>query len=157
MTPEEAKAKYEAEWPALNTAKEAATTQAEAKKARQMLSWLSTACDADILGEAADALDHKDKQIMELREALDELATLMDDIIAGNYKPDSFTCQPARKALAATDDLKDCILCDAEPVAQLFCIEERCQEVLLLDEVDKETFASSPELYEPLYKARKQP
>lgn len=60
------------------------------------------------------------KQIVMLREALDELATLMDDVIAGNYKPDSFTCQPARKALDATDDLKDCILCDAEPRSYLY-------------------------------------
>jgi hypothetical protein len=41
MTPEEAMARYNAEWPALNAAKEAATTREEAKKARQMLSWLS--------------------------------------------------------------------------------------------------------------------
>lgn len=68
--------------------------------------------NAQMYKELAEA----QKQIVMLREALDELATLMDEVIAGNYKPDSFTCQPARKALAATDGMKDCILCDAEPV-----------------------------------------
>ena len=46
MTPSEAKAKYEAEWPALNAAKEAATTPQAAKKCRQALSALSTQCAA---------------------------------------------------------------------------------------------------------------
>jgi hypothetical protein len=35
-----------------------------------------------------------------LREALAELADLMDDVVAGNYFPDSFTTQPARAALS---------------------------------------------------------
>lgn len=36
----------------------------------------------------------------ELYEALDELATLVRDIVDGNYTPDSFTTQPAERALA---------------------------------------------------------
>jgi hypothetical protein len=37
--------------------------------------------------------------IARLREALSELADLMDDVVGGNYKPDSFTTQPARLLL----------------------------------------------------------
>lgn len=36
-----------------------------------------------------------------LVDTLSELADLMDEVIQGDYKPDSFTCQPARIALAA--------------------------------------------------------
>ena len=46
MTPAEAKAKYEAEWPALHAAKEAAETLKDAKKCRQALSALSQRCAA---------------------------------------------------------------------------------------------------------------
>ena len=46
MTPEEALAKYNAEWPALNAIKEAATTHEAGKKARQALSHLSVLCRA---------------------------------------------------------------------------------------------------------------
>lgn len=35
-----------------------------------------------------------------LRECAEELADLVDDIVAGNYTPDSFTTQPTRRALA---------------------------------------------------------
>lgn len=35
----------------------------------------------------------------ELIEALEELVNLMQDTIDGEYKPDSFTLQPAQKAL----------------------------------------------------------
>ena len=46
VTPAEAKAKYEAEWPALHAAKEAADTLKDAKKCRQALSALSQRCAA---------------------------------------------------------------------------------------------------------------
>jgi hypothetical protein len=36
----------------------------------------------------------------DLLEALSELADLVDGILVGDYKPDSFTLQPARAALA---------------------------------------------------------
>lgn len=36
----------------------------------------------------------------DLYEALDELVALMEAVISGDYKPDSFTCQPARAILA---------------------------------------------------------
>lgn len=36
----------------------------------------------------------------ELLEALSELADLMEDVRTGEYKPDSFTTQPARAAIA---------------------------------------------------------
>lgn len=38
-----------------------------------------------------------------LREALDDLASCMTGVIEGDYIPDSFTLQPAREALAATE------------------------------------------------------
>ena len=38
-----------------------------------------------------------------LREALEELAGLMQGVIDGDYKPDSFTLQVANAALAAHD------------------------------------------------------
>jgi hypothetical protein len=37
----------------------------------------------------------------ELLDALEELADLMDDVKSGDYTPDSFTCQAARRVLAA--------------------------------------------------------
>ena len=36
----------------------------------------------------------------ELLEALEELADLVDDLVDGIYRPDSFTTQPARAAIA---------------------------------------------------------
>lgn len=42
--------------------------------------------------------------IERLREALDELVDLVQDIRAEEYKPDSFTCQPALAALAIPTD-----------------------------------------------------
>lgn len=36
-----------------------------------------------------------------LLEAAEELADLMDDVVTGNYKPDSFTTQPIRNAIKA--------------------------------------------------------
>ena len=44
----------------------------------------------------------KDAQIEQLREALEELADVVDDWVDGIYIPDSFTTQTARTALAAT-------------------------------------------------------
>ena len=36
----------------------------------------------------------------EMVEVLGELVTLIEAVISGDYKPDSFTCQPARALLA---------------------------------------------------------
>jgi hypothetical protein len=41
-------------------------------------------------------------ELGEAREALEELADLMDDVRTDDYKPDSFTTQPARIALSLT-------------------------------------------------------
>ena len=38
-----------------------------------------------------------------MREALEELANLMDAVVEGEYQPDSFTTQPARRALGGTN------------------------------------------------------
>ena len=40
-------------------------------------------------------------EVKALADALSELADLMDDIVAGEYTPDTFTTQPAHAALAA--------------------------------------------------------
>lgn len=48
--------------------------------------------DFDLFDVAADEIER-------LRAALGELADLMEDTVAGRYKPDSFTTQPARAAL----------------------------------------------------------
>ena len=42
--------------------------------------------------------------IEKLREVLEELVDLVQDIRAGEYKPDSFTCQPALAVLALPTD-----------------------------------------------------
>lgn len=39
----------------------------------------------------------------DMYEALSEMVDLMEDVISGDYKPDSFTCQPARDALAKAE------------------------------------------------------
>jgi len=57
-------------------------------------------CKARRAFEAAALLVSLTDEVVRLREALDELADLMDDVVAGNYTPDSFTTQPARRALA---------------------------------------------------------
>ena len=38
-------------------------------------------------------------EVERLREALSELADLMDAVVTGEYTPDTFTTQPARRAL----------------------------------------------------------
>ena len=55
---------------------------------------------AEVCMQAADEIQQLRTQVAALREALSELADLMDAVCEGEYKPDSFTTQPARKALA---------------------------------------------------------
>lgn len=50
----------------------------------------------------ADMYDQARAAMKQLREALSELADLMDDVRTGDYRPDSFTTQPARIALEQT-------------------------------------------------------
>jgi hypothetical protein len=76
--------------------------KAEADELRKQLA----AKDADIAT--------RDKHIVMLRNALDQIA---DDDYDGSPVP------IARKALAATDDLSGCILCDAEPVTMTYTTE----------------------------------
>jgi hypothetical protein len=52
---------------------------------------------------AKEPADEKREAAPELYEALEELDGIMEDIIAGEYTPDSFTLQPARAALAKAD------------------------------------------------------
>jgi hypothetical protein len=51
---------------------------------------------------AADTKPRKaDAQSEEMADVLSELADLMDDVISGEYTPDSFTTQPARRVLSS--------------------------------------------------------
>jgi hypothetical protein len=50
--------------------------------------------------EAERDLKKAESETRQLREALQELADLMEEVRTGNYKPDTFTCQPARRVLA---------------------------------------------------------
>jgi hypothetical protein len=92
------------------------------------------------------------KQNVLLRDALVNAHEFIGDSIE-SYE----TAKQRIEALAATDDLAGLILCDAEPAGYLFVVDGRVQETLTPTEVEQEIFSESPELYEPLYKARKQP
>ena len=48
---------------------------------------------------AADAIEAQRERIERLENVLSELADLVDDVRTGDYKPDSYTTQPARAAL----------------------------------------------------------
>ena len=68
--------------------------------------------------ETDDALlSTAQKRIVLLRAALEDLAMCMQGVIDGEYEPDSFTLQAARKLLAETSDYSEFILCYAEPAA----------------------------------------
>ena len=64
-----------------------------------------------IQGSDCGALRMQRARLMEenerLRQALEELVLLVEDIRQGEYVPDSFTTQPARIALAARPLLKN--------------------------------------------------
>lgn len=51
------------------------------------------------LDVANDTVKRQNGQIKALADALRELRDLMEDVRLGNYKPDSFTTQPADAAL----------------------------------------------------------
>lgn len=55
---------------------------------------------AETTRDLLEELAATSKTVEIMREALEELADLMDDVRAGEYKPDSFTTQPAREALS---------------------------------------------------------
>lgn len=61
---------------------------------------------------AVDVISKENVQLIvaapDMLEALEELTELMEGVIQGDYKPDSFTTQPARMAIAkATEILTD--------------------------------------------------
>lgn len=64
---------------------------------------------------ADEILSTAQKRIVLLRAALEDLAMCMQGVIDGEYEPDSFTLQAARKALAETSEYSKFILCYAEP------------------------------------------
>ena len=55
----------------------------------------------DHIDRAIDTLEARAPEVEALADALSELADLMDDIVAGEYTPDTFTTQPAHAALVA--------------------------------------------------------
>ena len=71
------------------------------------------------------------EQAQQIEEALSELMDLMDGVREGDYKPDSFTNQPAEEALAAIraaraqEKSEDCPCCGSEGtgVLKMFCSE----------------------------------
>jgi hypothetical protein len=52
-----------------------------------------------VIGEKDEVIEDLQANNERLRSALSELVDLMEDVRTGDYKPDSFTCQPARVAL----------------------------------------------------------
>jgi hypothetical protein len=84
----------------------------------------------DVVRQQEQALRKKSELIHELtgklvqcREALKELALLMEDVRAGNYAPDSFTTQPAKIVLALLTGQhdKDCASQDPSCFYQAGC------------------------------------
>jgi len=65
----------------------------------------SIADNLDVVGKIAVAkvIRRAASENDSLRDALSELADLMDDVVEGTYKPDSFTTQPARITLGESD------------------------------------------------------
>ena len=83
-------------------------------------------------------------EIERLRDALSELADLMDDVVAGTYMADSFTTQPARAALTpststATEKTEDHHDRATEPAAVKLC--PRCGHWADLDYDEDEPVA----------------
>lgn len=77
-----------------------------AKYGSKKMNWGTNYLQAHKLGYIQGSLDtqaeliHEREQSKQLADVLAELADLVDDIRSGNYKPDSFTTQPARLILA---------------------------------------------------------
>jgi hypothetical protein len=89
-----------------------------------------------VLGDKGDNIFALQKQIVMLRELLNTVQERGD-----LYTSDLYA---VRKALSATQDLKDCIICDAKPAGTfLGCVEE-----------GKAFQATHPNAY-PLFQARK--
>lgn len=63
--------------------------------------WAQDFYHEDILREAAAEITRLRERVAELEDVLLELSDLMDGVIEGDYKPDSFTTQPARSVLRA--------------------------------------------------------
>lgn len=59
-----------------------------------------------------------------LSECAQELADLVDEIVAGNYTPDSFTTQPIRRALAKPEIGSGQNLADANSKSPIQAREE---------------------------------
>jgi hypothetical protein len=74
MTPEQAKQRYEAEWPALNAAKENAKTPEEAKRCRQRLSALSVKYAARL------EMDKKEPEIPDIADIADIADIVADSL-----------------------------------------------------------------------------
>jgi hypothetical protein len=68
--------------------------------------------NAELLGEAADALDHMEKQNVLLRDALSLLMTCKHGEFCDHYADAE---RKAKAALNATADLAGLVVCDAKP------------------------------------------
>ena len=106
--------------------------------------------NADLLGEAADALDHMEKQNVDLREALKDKSLYCSEEFCSNQ--DEFCCrQKQNEALAATADLAGLVVCDAVPYGYLYEAEND-NGFILTNELDG---AEPNQNWTKLYKARK--
>ena len=99
-------------------------------------------------GKCKEQIEQYKKQIVMLREALEEASNILaDNQLWG-------ACTLCNKALAATNDLSGYILCDAEPIYQW---RKRGEHERWYDAPKEFTYEREDEFYEArtLYKARK--
>jgi hypothetical protein len=97
-----------------------------------------------MVAELETQLAEREKQVVMLREALIESSPLM--VLGNSWKTVGIK---VREALAATQDLKDCIICYAKPIG--YEIETMDNKKMLMREACHLVGHRS----EPLYEARK--
>ena len=90
-------------------AKRLAELEGENARMRSFLEdGLCMGCGAVAVGAGVDRLAEEIKHLRDenerLQEVLSELVDLMQGVIEGDYKPDSFTLQPARQLLDDDED-----------------------------------------------------
>jgi hypothetical protein len=98
----------------------------------------------------SDLEEDQQAEIDRLREALEELVDLMEEVRAGGYKPDSFTCQPARAALAPRKANQDKALFRPDPTDLLAeSASLRTQLATMSTHVEEARKRSAEFMYQP--------
>jgi hypothetical protein len=94
----------------LNTMPAAISAAIDLLQARQ--AYVDVPLTSENLADVANAVNARTAQARSYVDVLEELVGLMEGVIAGDYKPDSFTLQPAYEALGwkriEGDDCSDC-------------------------------------------------